>query len=275
MFARVWILCAGALSANIALAESPRAELFLGNATDADALIWQPAPDGLARYRLQLPQSGVEDAQKYQDTAALFYLSHKSDLGLQLAETQENNLKFTLTSEDSKVTYTQSLTPALSYHLGLQIEGKGNGAHLGASWRTVTGHTQLDEVTGTVGGSDVTLTWARSNLSDDERSERLYSISSNSGDLQARFGTRWFDLIQGTDVLSEVGIDNDALVLGAQLERGVGSANGFVGAMGDLSTGEIDLTLGLQYALGHKAEINATTHTGLASRTIQSLKSLR
>ena len=35
------------------------------------------------------------------------------------------------------------------------------------------------------------------------------------------------------------------------------------------------LTLGLRYALGQKAEINATTHTGLASHTIQSLKSLR
>ena len=110
---------------------------------------------------------------------------------------------------------------------------------------------------------------------DDERSERLYSISSNSGDLQARFGTRWFDLFQGTDVLSEVGIDDEALVIGAQLERSLGSATGFVGAMGDLSTGYIDLTLGLQYALGQKAEINATTQTGLASQTVQSLKSLR
>ena len=126
----------------------------------------------------------------------------------------------------------------MSYHLGLQVEGKGSGAHLGASWRTVTGHTQLDEITATLEGSDFNLTWARSNLSEDERSERLYSISSNSGDLQARFGTRWFDLLQGTDVLSEVGIDNEALVIGAQLERNLGSATGFVGAMGDLSTGE-------------------------------------
>lgn len=275
MSARFWILCAGALSANITHAESPRTELFLGNATDADALIWQPAPDGLARFQFQLPRSGVEDAQKYQDTSALFYLSRKSDLGLQFAEGRENNLKFTLTPEASKVIYTQSLTPALSYHLGLQVEGKESGAHLGASWRTVTGHTQLDEITATLEGSDVTLSWARSKLADHERLERLYSISSNSGDVQARLGTRWFDLFQGTDVLSEVGIDNEALVIGAQLERGVGSANGFVGAMGDLSTGEIDLTLGLRYALGQKAEINATTDIGLASHTIQSLKSLR
>ena len=275
MSARFWILCAGALSANITHAEAPSAEIFLGDAASEDGLVWQPAFNGLARYQLQLPQSGVEDAQKYQDTAALFYLSHKSDLGLQLAETRENDLRFTLTPGDSKVIYTQSLTPALSYHLGLQVEGKRSRPHLGASWRTVTGHTQLDEVTGTVEGSDVTLSWARSDLLDDERSERLYSISSNSGDLQARLGTRWFDLLQGTDVLSEVGIDDEALVIGAQLERSLGSANGFVGAMGDLSSGNIDLTLGLRYALGQKAEINATTHIGLASQNVQSLKSLR
>jgi hypothetical protein len=275
MSARFWILCAGALSANITHAEAPSAEIFLGDAASEDRLAWQPALNGLARYQLQLPHSGVEDAEKYQDTAALFYLSQKSDLGLQLVEEQENNLKFALTPEETKAIYTQSLTPALSYHLGLQVEGKGSRTHLGASWRTVTGHTQLDEVAGTVAGSDVTITWARSNLSDDERSERLYSISSNSGDLQARFGTRWFDLFQGTDVLSEVGIDDEALVIGAQLERSLGSANGFVGAISNLSTGNIDLTLGLRYALGRKAEINATTDTVLASQNVQSLKSLR
>lgn len=275
MFARVWILCAGVLSANIAYAEAPREELFLGHAADTDKLMWQPTFNGLTRYQLQLPQSGVEEAQKYQDTAALFYLSQKRDLGLQLVEAQKGHLKFTLTPDETKAIYTQSLTPAFSYHLGVKIALEENETHLGASWRTVTGHTQLDEVTAALKGSDVTLTWARSNLSDDERSERLYSISHESGDLQARFGTRWFDLLQGTDILSEIGIDNDVMLIGAQLERSLGSANGFVGAMSNLSTGEIDLTLGLRYALGQKAEINATTHTGLASQNVHSLKSLR
>ena len=103
----------------------------------------------------------------------------------------------------------------------------------------------------------------------------MYSISSNSGDLQARFGTRWFDLFQRTDLLSEVGVDRDALVIGAQLERGLGSANGFIGAMSNLSNGNVDLTLGVRYALGQSAEIDATTNTGLVSQNIQSLKSLR
>ena len=275
MSARFWIICAGALSANIVHAEAPSAELFLGDTTPSDTLIWQPSLNGLTRYQLQLPQSGIKDAQKYKDTSALFYLSQKSDLGLQLVEEQEGHLNFTLTPEDAKAIYTRSLTPALSYHLGLEVEGDGSGTHLGATWRTATGHTQLDKIMATLEDSDVFLSWARSDLSNDERSERLYSIASNSGNLQARFGARWFDLFQGTDVLSEVGVDRDALVIGAQLERGLGSANGFIGAMSNLSTGNVDLTLGVQYALGQKAEINTTTNTSLASQNIQSLKSLR
>ena len=275
MSARFWIICAGALHANITHAEAPSAEIFLSDATSEDRLIWQPALNGLTRYQLQLPQSGIKDAQKYKDTSALFYLSQKSDLGLQLVQEQEGHLNFTLTPDEAKAIYTQPLTPALSYHLGLTVDAERNKAQLGASWRTVTGHTQLDEITATLEESDVSLSWARSDLSDDEHSERLYSISSNSGDLQARFGTRWFDLFQRTDLLSEVGVDRDALVIGAQLERGLGSANGFIGAISNLSTGNMDLTLGLKYVLGQTAEINTTTNTGLVSQNIQSLKSLR
>jgi len=275
MSARFWIICAGALSANIVHAEAPRAELFLGDTTPSDTLIWQPSLNGLMRYQLQLPESGIKDAQKYKDTSALFYLSQKNDLGLQLVEEQEGHLNFTLTPDEAKAIYTQPLTPALSYHLGLTVDAERNKAQLGASWRTVTGHTQLDEITATLEESDVSLSWARSELSNDEHSERLYSISSNSGNLQARFGARWFDLFQGTDVLSEVGVDRDALVIGAQLERGLGSANGFIGAMSNLSNGNVDLTLGVRYALGQSAVIDATTNTGLVSQNIQSLKYLR
>ena len=75
-----------------------------------------------------------EDAQKYQDTSALL-LVPKERSRTSVCEERENNFKFTLTPEDSKVIYTQSLTPALSYHLGLQVEEKRAGriwAPLGA-----------------------------------------------------------------------------------------------------------------------------------------------
>ncbi|MGB1915448.1 MAG: hypothetical protein ACPHL3_05710 [Paracoccaceae bacterium] len=65
MSARFWIICAGALSANIVHAEAPSAELFLGDTSPSDRLIWQPSLKGLTRYQLQLPESGIKDALKY------------------------------------------------------------------------------------------------------------------------------------------------------------------------------------------------------------------
>ena len=76
--------------ASIVCADTPSAKLFLGNTSShkevstGEAIIWRPAVDGLTRYQLRLPRSGVRDALKYQDSSALFYMSKTSDLGLQL-----------------------------------------------------------------------------------------------------------------------------------------------------------------------------------------------
>jgi hypothetical protein len=105
--------------------------------------------------------------------------------------------------------------------------------------------------------------------------ERLYSVSSHAGDFKARFGTRWFDFFQSTDMLAEVGVDDYAFVIGAQLERGTGSATVFLGAVSNLSSGNTDFSFGIEYQLGKHTQVSATTQSGLMSRKVQSLKSLR
>ena len=70
MFARIWIVCAGTLLASTVYADIPSAKLFLGNTSPprevgtGEEIIWRPAIDGLARYELRLPRSGVRDALK-------------------------------------------------------------------------------------------------------------------------------------------------------------------------------------------------------------------
>ena len=105
--------------------------------------------------------------------------------------------------------------------------------------------------------------------------ERLYSVSSEAGDFKARFGTRWFDFFQSSDMLAEVGVDGDAFVIVAQIEREIGSAAVFFGAVSNLSSGNIDLSLGVEYHFGKQTQVSATTQSGLISREVQSLKSLR
>ena len=105
--------------------------------------------------------------------------------------------------------------------------------------------------------------------------ERLYSVSSEAGDFKARFGTRWFDFFQSADILAEVGVDGDAFVIGAQIEREIGSAAVFFGAVSNLASGNTDFGLGVEYHFGKHTKVGATTQTGLISREVQSLKSLR
>jgi len=283
MFARIWIVSAGTLLASTVYADIPSAKLCLGNTSPpkevgtGEAIIWRPAIDGLMRYQLRLPRSGVRDALKYQDSSALFYMSQTSDLGLQLVRDQIGEMNISLVPEHSrmKFTHTQSLTHQLSFHLGVEVDSETAGPAFGVSWRNVTNHIQLDQSTAALTGNRVKVTWTRTKLSSTDHLERLYSVSSHAGDFKASFGTRWFDFFQSTDMLAEVGFDDDAFVIGAQLERGIGSAAVFLGAVSNLSSGTTDFSLGVEYQLGKHATVGATTQTGLISHEAQSLKWLR
>ena len=281
MSARIYLLLISAWTASATLADRPQNQLYLGDAASSleggveEHILWQPEEAGLSRYQLRIPRSGVPNALKYQDSAALFYLSQKSDLGLHLLQTDPSQLSVSLTPEKSITTYTQFLTPALSYHLGVEVTSDLVEPLLGASWRSVSGHMQLDQTSATVRETDAELSWMRSQLKSDERSERLYSVSNQTGGVTARLGTRWFDFFENADLLAEVGVDDDAFVVGAQFEQQLGSADAYVGAVRNFSSGRADLVLGVKYGFGTDGSIAAATQTGLVSSGAQSLKPLR
>ena len=159
--------------------------------------------------------------------------------------------------------------------MGVEVDSETSGPALGVSWRNVTNHIQLDKTSAALTGNRVNVSWTRTKLSSADQLERLYSVSSHAGDFKARFGTRWFDFFQSADILAEVGVDGDAFVIGAQLERGTGSAAVFLGAVSNLSSGNTDFSLGVEYYFRKHTKVGATTQTGLISREVQSLKSLR
>ena len=159
--------------------------------------------------------------------------------------------------------------------MGVEFSSETARLSLGASWRNVTGHTQLDQTTATRTGNVVNVSWTRTKLASADHLERLYSVSSEAGDFKARFGTRWFDFFQSADMLAEVGVDGDAFVIGAQIEREIGSSAVFFGAVSNLASGNTDFSLGVEYYFRKHTKVGATTQTGLISREVQSLKSLR
>ena len=241
----------------------------------ARAAEWQPEIEGLTRYTLTFPTSSIDEAIKYQDTSALYYLSRESDPGLGLIAPKNGTFDFAFHEQTFEASFTQPFSPALSYHVGLRVENETALPMIGGSWRSISGHRQLDRIKAGLTGSSADLSWTRTALKGDENAEHIYALSASDTTLEASYGTRWFDLFQKTDVLAEVSLNNQDLRLGAQLERRFGSTNGYLGISSALSSGQSDLVMGLRYALGENIKVNANDGPGLLSGAAPSLKALR
>lgn len=236
---------------------------------------WQPEIEGLIRYSLTFPTRSIEQALKYQDTSALYYLSRESDPGLGLIAPKNGTFDISYRGNAFQASYVQPFSEALSYHVGVNAENETASPIIGGHWRNISGHRQLDRIKAGLTGSSADLSWTRTALQSNENAERIYALSASENELQASFGTRWFDLFQKTDVLAEVSLNDQDLRLGAQLEHPFGSANGYVGISSTLSSGQSDVVMGLRYALGENIKVNANDGPGLLSGAAPSLKALR
>ena len=77
---------------------------------------WQPEIDGLARYRLHLPPRGIEDANKYQDTAALYYLAQQIDHGLHVIGTVNDRIAITIKPQKWQANTVAASLPIFLFH---------------------------------------------------------------------------------------------------------------------------------------------------------------
>ncbi len=281
MLARVWIITASAWAASAALADPPKTQIVLNDLTFAspntasDKIVWKPEAGGLTRYEVNIPLDGVERALKYQDTSELFYMSQKKDVGIGLTNQQNGTFSFSISPQSSTATFSKSWSPAISYHLGVDIESNEVAPSLGGSLRHVTGHTQLDQVTVSVSAQRTKGAWARARLSWDEKSETLYRVSITDGNLGASFGMRWFDFFRETDLLTRIALDEGSIKIGGQIERQFGPMHGFLGAATDLTSDEIGLVVGMQYKFGDLEVSNSKWSSEFFSTKAPSLSSVR
>ena len=281
MHSKFWIILYSAWAAGAVLADTPPTKLFLGDVayasgdSSSDFILWQPTVDGLTRYQLNLPKSGIANALKYKDTAALFYMSQHSDLGIDLIHQDKGQFHASYSTDTFRALYKSAVSPKLSYHLGFERNEENISPLLGGSWRTVTGHTRLDQAIATLSKSGASLSWTRTKLKNDDQSESFYTLLSEAGEFKASFGTRWFDFFQGIDLIAEAGLSEGSFILGAQLEQGIGSADAHLGAKRNLSSGKTDFILGLRYKFGDHTKLTATTQNGLSASKAPTLKPLR
>jgi len=281
MFARVWIITASAWAASAALADPPKTQIVLNDLTSAspntasDKIVWKPEASGITRYEVKIPLDGVERALKYQDTSELFYMSQKKDLGIGLTKQQNGTFSFSISPQSSTATFSKSWSPAISYHLGVDVESNEVAPSLGGSLRHVTGHTQLDQVTVSVSAHRTEGAWERARLSWDEKSETLYRASITDGNLGASFGMRWFDFFGDTNVLAKVALEQGSIQIGGQIERQFNHVNGFLGLASDLKSRETGVVLGIQYKLGNLEISNSKWSSEFFSTKAPSLSSVR
>ena len=128
----------GLLAADVKFAQISLPELAEQvTESGAHSAEWQPEIEGLSRYTLTFPTRSIEQALKYQDTSALYYLSRESDPGLALVAPKNGTFDFAFNEQAFEASFTQPFSPALSYHVGLRVENETALPMIGGSWRNI------------------------------------------------------------------------------------------------------------------------------------------
>jgi len=236
---------------------------------------WQPEIDGLARYRLHLPPRGIEDANKYQDTAALYYLAQQIDRGLHVIGTVNDRVAITIKPQNMAVKYSRGIAPNFSYSIGLITEDNQLLPALSVTTRRILHDTTLEHYEGSLVGSTPSLGWSRTVLNYNERAEDLWSARFNNQQSSIAYGRRWFTVFNDANLLAELSIRSGQGVLGIQLEQSSDVLNTQIGIISTLPSRKHEAFLSLKFNIDRNFNVNIEQGGGLLTGLNPSLDALR
>jgi len=95
---------------------------FFDTTPEADRFVWVPQRQGLSRYGFTIPREGFGQAEIYQDTSDLFYLSDLRDFGLAPGGAPSLSWKAILAKDSMALGLEGSWAP--SYRVGLRVQSK-------------------------------------------------------------------------------------------------------------------------------------------------------
>ena len=182
-------------------------------------IIWTPISGQLSRFTLTLPKYGIREAEKYQDTTSLYYLSDVEDNGLSLVNDINGMFDFYLKPGLSVYHYRRSITPALSLGAGAKIGDDENRPILTGEYRSVSNDLSVQRNYLELSDSVFNLMIERTELSSNENLEKIWSVAFSSSHTRMSYGWRWFDVIGEENLLAEIGLIDEELVVGWQIER--------------------------------------------------------
>ena len=189
-------------------------------------LTWTPSVRGISKYTFNLPQYGVAEAIRFEDTASLFYLSDIKEREFTVIEDLGPFIDITLSPQSNSIELRWPVSRrAFS---GIKVTDRdGLNAYVTGNVITSTTAHSIHQL-GVELGEEIEIEVTGTKLNLGESSEQFYQVTASSLDDQrysVSYGQRYWQAVGDLDAAWVIGSDADDLFAVFQLEKNFGSTS--------------------------------------------------
>mgnify|MGYP005990735893 CR=1 FL=1 len=190
---------------------------------------WTPSVKGVSKYTFHLPQYGVAEALRFDDTAALFYLSDIQEHKLTVIEDLGPFIDLILTPKSNSLELHWPVSQ-LAF-AGIKITDRdGLSASLTGSMITSSTTHSIHQL-GLELGEEIDIEVSSTKLNLGETSEQFYLVTASSLDEQKysmSYGQRYWQAIGDLDAAWAIGSSAGDPFAMFQLEKNLGTGSAFL-----------------------------------------------
>lgn len=192
-------------------------------------LTWTPSVRGISKYTFNLPQYGVAEAIRFEDTASLFYLSDIKEREFTVIEDLGPFIDITLSPQSNSIELRWPVSRrAFS---GIKVTDRdGLNAYVTGNVITSTTAHSIHQL-GVELGEEIEIEVTGTKLNLGESSEQFYQVTASSLDDQrysVSYGQRYWQAVGDLDAAWVIGSDAGDLFAVFQFEKNFGSTSAFL-----------------------------------------------
>ena len=251
------------------------------NLNENASVSWTPSFNGMQRFDYLLPLEGIDAAQKYDDTNALFYLAKIRDAGLRLAQKQRRAFHVEYAPNYYSIGMDIPIDPQNNVEMVVQQRDEKPLLKLNYGYRYVSDWMTLSDLKTSLQHNNASLEWSRLKLNSSERFETLSSLKLNSNfdqDSYLAFGMRYFANPLKSNYTAQIIKKPDTAILSAGLEYNINGCWLAFSTHYDTVTTHPEFLLSLNWKVGAKSEVIDTywaTHHSVFRNPLISKRSLQ